>query len=249
MHSLIYRGCVPQGGCTSSYLANLVFSNSEYRLVSSFRGQGIKYSRLLDDVTLSTSENIENEKVSEIIKSVASMFKKYDLKLNGKKTKIEYRGKADKGFQVTGLWVEHKTPKLRKKERRYIRQLVFNCEQQYLSEKTTNDYHSLWNKTSGKVALLTRLEHSQSVQLRERLKKVLPEYDDYEAQKIKLLVGKALKTPSLQHKNLGPIKNYNKLIFKLGILKRSHKKSARDLTKLLKSHYKNVPIKKEFWLG
>lgn len=244
-----YKERVPQGGCSSSYLANLVFFNSEYRLVSAFRGKGIKYSRLLDDVTLSSSENIENEKLSKLIKTVASMFTKYGLKLNSKKTKVEYRGKADKGFEVTGLWVEHNSPKLRKSERRYIRQLVYNCEQKFTSEKTTPEYHSLWNKSSGKVAKLTRLEHTQSTQLRERLSVILPEYSDYDVLKIKILVNKALKIPPAQHQKIGRIKQFNKLIFKLGILKRSHNKLAKKLRIELKTHYKNIPNKKEFWLG
>ena len=52
-----FRGRVPQGGCTSSYIANLVFFNTEYRVVSDFRNQGISYTRLLDDVALSSKDN------------------------------------------------------------------------------------------------------------------------------------------------------------------------------------------------
>ncbi len=34
-----YKNKVPQGACTSSYLANLIFFNSEYSLVSKLRGK------------------------------------------------------------------------------------------------------------------------------------------------------------------------------------------------------------------
>ena len=243
-----YKGKVPQGGCTSSYIANLVFFNSEYRLVSAFRGKKIKYSRLLDDVTLSTLRNLNADECTKVIQEVVGMFTKHDLKLNTSKTKVEYRGKSDKGFQVTGLWVEHKTPKLRKKERRYIRQLVFNCELKYGLEKTTSEYHALWNKTSGKVAKLTRLNHPQDKQLRRRLKNVLPEYDENSANKINRLALKALAVPRQHHRKIGRIKEYNKLLFKLGVLKRSHPGLAKSLIRKLKSHYDNVPTKKEYWL-
>lgn len=243
-----FKGRVPQGGCTSSYLANLVFFNSEYRLVSAFRGQKIKYSRLLDDVTLSTEKNLDSESCSKAIKSVVGMFINHGLKLNTKKTKIEYRGKAVKGFEVTGLWVEHKKPKLRRCDRRYIRQLVYNCELQYKTLCTTVDYHELWNKTSGQVAKLSRLNHPQAARLRSRLKLVLPKYDDYDAKKIKILANKLLKVPTEQHNKIGRIKDYNKLMYKIGILSRSHKGLSRDLTKKLKAYYINVPTKKEYWL-
>lgn len=83
-----YKGRVPQGGCTSSYLANLVFFNSEYRLVSSFRGQKVKYSRLLDDVTLSSEKNLNSTKCTDLIKCVVGMFTRYELKLNTKKQRL-----------------------------------------------------------------------------------------------------------------------------------------------------------------
>lgn len=244
-----YKGSVPQGGCTSSYIANLVFFNSEYRLVSSFRGKGINYSRLLDDVTLSTSKNLANEECSKLIISVNNMFTSHGLKLNNDKTKVEYRGKATKGFEVTGLWVEHKQPKLRKSDRRYIRQLVYNCELKYAVECTSDEYHELWNKTSGQVAKLNRLNHSQATSLRERLKLTLPKYNDYHISKIKSLTTKLLKVPTDQHNKIGRINEYNKLMFKLGILSRSHKNLARSLTLKLKLHYRNVPTKKAYWLG
>ncbi|MDO6834053.1 reverse transcriptase family protein [Pseudoalteromonas carrageenovora] len=244
-----YKGCVPQGGCTSSYLANLVFFNSEYRLVSSFRGKGVNYSRLLDDVTLSSSKNLDSESCSDLIKPVVNMFKLHGLRLNNKKTKIEYRGKANKGFEVTGLWVEHRKPKLRRSERRYIRQLVYNCEIRYTIDRTSNEYHELWNKTSGQVAKLNRLEHPQAKSLRKRLSDILPEYDKYDTHKIKLLTSKLLEVPKEQHSKIGRINEFNKLMYKLGILSRSNKKLAKSLKNTLKSHYKSVPTKKVYWYG
>lgn len=54
-----YHGSIPQGGCTSSYLANLVLFNSEYKLVSSLRGKNVRYSRLLDDITISSKTKLD----------------------------------------------------------------------------------------------------------------------------------------------------------------------------------------------
>lgn len=244
-----FRNSVPQGGCTSSYLANLIFYNSEYRLYSSFKGKEIAYSRLLDDVTLSSDKLLTNDACSDLIRDVAGLFRKQELRVNNKKTKIEYRGSNNQGFTVTGLWVEHSSPKIRRKERRYIRQLVYNCELQYAASKTSSTYHDLWNKTSGKVAKLSRLNHKQALDLRERLGKILPEYDDHEEKKLTLLVYKSLKIPKNQHQRVGVIKNYNRLMYRLGILARSNKQKSKFFKSELRKHFSGVPTIDRFWHG
>lgn len=153
------------------------------------------------------------------------------------------------GSKLLGLWVGQNLPKLRKKERRYVRQLVYNCELKFASDPTADEYHELWNKTSGKVAKLARLGHPQASALRNRLKNILPKYSDYDASKIEKASRKLLAVPIEQHHKLGRIRNYNKMIFKLGILARTHKNLARRLKQNLKEHYSSVPTMREYWHG
>lgn len=98
------------------------------------------------------------------------------------------------------------------------------------------------------MAKLSRLYHSQAVNLRKRLRLVLPEYDGSVAQKLEILTNKLLEVPKEHHQKIGRIRDYNRLIFKLGVLKRSHLTKAKRLLKKLKSHYLNVPTIKEYWL-
>jgi hypothetical protein len=240
-----YRGFVPQGGVTSSYIANLVFFNTEYHIVSALRGRGIVYSRLLDDVSISSEKKLCEVDITKYIKLVVSMFCKYGLKLNGKKTKKEYSG-SNTPYEVTGLWVGHAKPKARKVERRYVRQLVYNCEKKHPTMKDHSDYHELWNKSSGLVAKLERLEHSQAKDLRTRLSVILPCYNEIEITKTKTLVRKALKVPREYHQKHGHIKNFNKLIYRCGILGRTHKNLSKNLRLQLKNHYKNVPTIRDY---
>jgi hypothetical protein len=243
-----YKGFVPQGGVTSSYIANLIFFNTEYSIVSALRGKGVLYSRLLDDVSISSEDKLCEADISKYIKLVVSMFSKYDLKLNTKKTKKEYSGK-NTSYEVTGLWVGHAKPKARRVERRYVRQLVYNCEIKYQSMKNEPDYHDLWNKSSGFVAKLERLKHSQAKSLRTRLNVILPCYSDFEIIKTKKLVRKALKVPREYHQKHGHIKIFNKLIYRCGILGRTNKPLAKKLRRELKKHYQNVPTIREYWHG
>jgi len=245
-----YHGRVPQGGCTSSYIANLIFHDTEYSLVSNLDKQGIQYSRLLDDITLSTTKTFTNEEESLHIKSIAKMFKKYDLKINNKKTKIEHRLNSDPEikFEVTGLWIGHKKPKARKKERRFIRQLAFICENEYKISPYSDSYHKRWNEVSGKVAKLQRLGHIQAISLRQRLSLVLPLYDESMKIKITQETKKLVKVPAPQNQRINHIKRVNKLINKIGILARNNKALARSLRLQLNVVYASQPTAKEIWI-
>jgi hypothetical protein len=242
-----YKGKVPQGGCTSSYVANLIFYDTEYHLVSELTKHNIQYSRLLDDITLSTQDSFSKEQETFWIKEIAAMFKKYELKINNAKTRIEHRANSDVKFEVTGLWIGHKKPKARKQERRFIRQLVFKCEQEYKQSRFSDEYHKRWNEASGKVAKLQRLEHIQSKKLRERLCLVLPEYNENMQTKLKQETKKVCKLIAPKNQRVGNIKRVNMLINKLGILARNNKSLAKSLRLQLNIVYANKPTMKEIW--
>ncbi|CAM3927139.1 reverse transcriptase family protein [Shewanella aquimarina] len=242
-----YRGSIPQGGCTSSYLANLVFFNNEYHLVSKLRGQGLTYSRLLDDITISSVKRLTKDTSTEVIKLVAAMLKKQNLRLNGKKTSVSFRNDLSAKFEVTGLWIKHKQPKIRKQERRYVRQLVYNCELKSNQDKTSDEYHKLWNKTSGLVTKLERLEHSQARSYRQRLSVILPEYSPMQSNRLLRKVSVALRVPVSQHQKLGVVKRYNQIQYQLGILSRTQRNVARKARKALVAHYSTIPTKFEVW--
>lgn len=245
-----YHGKVPQGGCTSSYIANLVFYDTEYSLVSEFQKKGIKYSRLLDDITLSTYKTFTKEQETLYITTVAAMFKKYSLRINNKKTKIEHRSNPDPKvkFEVTGLWIGHKKPKARKKERRFIRQLVFICENEYKISPHSDSYHKRWNEVSGKVAKLQRLGHIQAESFRQRLSLILPLYDNSMKIKITLETKKMIKVPAPQNQRINHIKRVNKLINKIGILARNNKSLAKSLRLQLNGVYAGHPTAQEIWV-
>lgn len=242
-----YQGKLPQGGCTSSYLANLVFFNDEYRLVSSLRGKKIRYTRLLDDVTISSQEALNQNTCELIIKQVAAMLRKHNLSLKSPKTKVSDRKELQKEFEVTGLCVQSSSPKIRKRDRRYVRQLVYHCELRAAQSRSSDEYHNLWNKASGLVAKLVRLEHSEGKGYRKRLTKILPLYDQYQENKVSKRYYAALKVPREQHEKWGVISKYNKLMYHLGILSRTNKKRAQHFRKKLAKHYSSVPTIEEFW--
>ncbi|MCF1267339.1 reverse transcriptase family protein [Morganella morganii] len=236
------NGVVPQGSCCSSYIANLVFFNSEYHLVTKVKNKRFEYSRLLDDITISSKTEFTNEEKTFVINNVRAMANRYRLSLNENKTKIENSSDLKSDFEVTGLWAKHSVPKLKKCHRRYIRYIVFICEKQALFDRTSMDYHALWNKASGKVAQLKRLNHSESNMLRDRLSLVLPEYDDDKIQKIikiadNLLVnGHKLNAIDLKDK-------INHLFYEFGIVSRTKKSLAYRYRKKIRANFSSITDK------
>ena len=64
-------GFVPQGACTSSHLANLLFFDIEHDLVHQLKQQKIVYSRLLDDNCLSSARPLSQEKIKKLIDKIS----------------------------------------------------------------------------------------------------------------------------------------------------------------------------------
>jgi hypothetical protein len=244
---VVYGNKVPQGACTSSYIANLLFFNSEYQIVSEFRSKNINYTRLLDDITISSPAILSDDKITEYIKVIAALFKKYELKLNAGKTKIETRRDLTASFEVTGLWVGHKLPKSRNHERKHFRHLVYICEKEFNKSSVTDEYHALWNKTSGAIAKLKRLGHSQHRGYRVRLSAIMPTFDENAQNKLIMDVKKVVQTPVENRTKMGVTSRVNKIHYRLGILGRTNKVLAKNLRKTLVKNFVNMKSKVEIW--
>lgn len=56
-----FNGFVPQGASTSPYIANLIFWDTEPQLEEALTAKGFTYSRLVDDITVSSSKQISGK--------------------------------------------------------------------------------------------------------------------------------------------------------------------------------------------
>jgi len=243
------RGRLPQGACTSSYLANLVFFNYEYSLVSYLVHSGYRYSRLLDDITISSDTRITPETATALIKKVAALCKKLELKLRNDKTTIDQADNPSHSFNVTGVWVKHAEPKLKRTERRFIRQLVYACECSYGNDPCSISHHELWNRASGKVAKMQRFRHSQTAALRSRLSNVKPMYDLKTEKELHSEVSRLCRRRNQIHR-IGHVKRVNRAFYKLGVLARSNRSLSQTLrSDMMNSYGVKVAIKtSDYWL-
>lgn len=113
-------GFVPQGAKTSSYLANLAFWKDEHEMHAHLRTLGWEYSRLADDVTVSTKNRCKVAAVNAINRTVIGFIQRHGFHVKRSKHKIFWRNDR---MLVNNL-VTNIRSALPKEERRKIRAQV-----------------------------------------------------------------------------------------------------------------------------
>ena len=228
------KGAVPQGAPTSSYIANLVMWEKEYKLVAKLQGRGLIYSRLIDDMTISSVKRIPEKIVTRVVDEVASMLATYSFSLHPEKKNIFSRSDPKNLMMITGLWMNRGDPRLLKQKRGEIAQNVATVEQQAKQVNAVYDmrYHKIHSAASGRVALLQRLGHSRALRLRKILQKNEPKFDVDECNKIKILV-KKFCAKKMDSTKLNFLENFYRYQYKISIVKRTDPKLAKELQVML----------------
>lgn len=95
-----HDGELPKGACTSPMLANLIFHDVEPTAVASLHRLGLNYTRLSDDISLSSRSRLSHEKMASVISLVIRMLAAKGLGISRKKHAITGRSGC---MMVTGL--------------------------------------------------------------------------------------------------------------------------------------------------
>lgn len=159
-------GSLPQGAIASSYLANLVFWEQEWRLYEDLKGRGITYSRYVDDVTVSSRVGLNREQLTECIGKVYGLMAASGLRPKRKKQEIQ-RGHAP--MKATKLMV-NKRAALSLRERKAIRAAVHQLELEVAQASIPKDLLAKLNTVSGRVARLAQLHVVQGNELKDRVR-------------------------------------------------------------------------------
>lgn len=233
------NGSLPQGAPTSSYIANLIFYDKEHKLVTELKQHNIRYTRLLDDITLSFSGGKNTEKLkSKAIGLVRNMCTEKNLQLHDGKQKItQTRQPSNPAAVVTGITIKKGRVGLTREYREKVRAKVHHCLKSYeAGNQTTMEYHHLHNSTLGDVTLLKRLNYSQAERYATTLKTCAPTYSPkkggYIRRNCKDLIHK-LK-PSTVDKLT---RRYYVLNYCLTVLYRTEPKLAKRLRKELRESF------------
>ncbi len=167
-----WKGGLVQGALTSSYLANLCLHDLEGSVVERLRRKGMAYTRLVDDITVSSKrDSVDFSYADEII---SEMLRSKGLPVNRLKSKCVYS--SSESLVVHGLRVAFDSPRLLEDEPRRIRANVKNIEMLAAegNYRQTHSYRHDFNRCMGRVNKLSRVGHRQHANLMARLKRILP---------------------------------------------------------------------------
>lgn len=156
------NGYIPQGAKTSGFLANLLFWETESDLVHWLKQRGFRYTRFVDDITITTQNNITDCEKSEIINMVRAMFRRHGLKPSRKKSLIQTGLSA---ITAHGLQIASRTPTKNKMARNNLRAWLHRLEQQPVESLNHSELQSL----AGKLGIIRRLHTNEGLALKTRL--------------------------------------------------------------------------------
>jgi len=159
-------GELPQGAITSSYLANLTFWRLEPDIHELLATQDIRYSRYVDDITISSTKHLDAARKTSCIALIYGMLSKAGYR--AKRRKHEITTSANQMF-TTKLMV-NKKPSLTSKERANIRASVHQLEQKISMGLIEPSIAKLLNSVSGQVGKLSRFHPTEGNKLKLRIK-------------------------------------------------------------------------------
>lgn len=227
------NGHVPQGACTSSHLANLSLHDSEYHFAQYCKNRGWSYTRLLDDISVSSKAKFQQKEIDSIVSKVKAMLSGSKLKLNNKKTRILSKANPVDLMEVTGLWLNRGRPRAHRIDRNAIRREVHQCELLAKEGREKKKYHDFHSHVSGRVSKLAYLEHANAKDYRDRLRAVLPIYDINQATNLLRQAEYMSKTTNNNRASVSYYKKYHVLKHRLNILMRTDRGLVRRIQSIL----------------
>jgi len=232
---------VVQGALTSSYIATLCLYSNEGLVVTRLRHKGLRYTRLVDDITVSSQ--IAQYDFSFALRQVEGMLDEVGLPLNTNKTKIQNAGMRP--LIVHGLRVDFDQPRLPPDEPRRIRAAVKNLELLAATPgyRASRTYRKDFNRCLGRVNKLDRVGHTQHQKLLDRIRKVLPLPSHKDIERAEQQVARLQKDsakPGYQE-TYWFYKRWHVASQRIGILKRSFPRKAMELREHLRPLYPKMP--------
>lgn len=228
-----HQGVVPQGACTSSHLANLAFYDGEYHFAQYCANKKYKYTRLLDDISISKEGTFLDGEIEKIIKSVKAFLTKGGSRLNNKKQRIVTKSNPEDLMEVTGLWLNRGKPRAHKGDRRDIRTELHRCERMARGGRTSDEYHALHSRVSGRVAKLSYLGHFEASEYRQRLQQILPIFDEHKAVSVYKQAKYLQTVKTTSRSKFSYFQKYQMVRYMTNILARSDPARARIIRQIL----------------
>ncbi|MCY4744955.1 reverse transcriptase family protein [Pelomonas sp. UHG3] len=230
------NGELPQGACTSSYIANLALYDIEHRFVNNLRYEGLTYSRLIDDISISSTRPLSARRIQSLVEQVAEMLKCHGFAPKRRKTKVASRENPHTPMEVTGLQLNLGQPRVKGDDRAKIRTAVRKCIRLAKFDRTSKEFHDLHNQTSGKVAMLAQLKHVEAKRYRKVLRLAAPLYSPSEIAKTEKIVNSICRVTLGKRDNVSYIERYYQARYRVNIVSRTNASLAAELHAKLGRH-------------
>jgi hypothetical protein len=230
---------LPQGAPTSSYIANMIFYDKEHQVVKTLSAKGFCYTRLTDDITVSSPKALTPEVKKFVYAQIQGLLSEKKLEICKRKYKITNTALSGRKTVVTGLVIEDDLVKLPKPMVSKIGGIVYDLKNKAVITTTDPEYHELYGTASGLVSLYTRLNAKKAEPHRIILQSIKPTFDLKRVAKISWLCRKFIEYakhhPAAVHEEWFA-KKYHKFKHKVSIIRRTNRTLALNLEKELSPH-------------
>ena len=219
-------GIVPQGAPTSSFIANLCLIG-EGDIYKDFSYRNIRYTRLVDDITLSSlSVNCD---LSTSVAIIKRLIESHGFCINENKTVIE--SVSTRPVLVHGLNVVSNQPQLQKKEVKRIRAVVqeLKIKASIPNARVSFEYRGLYESVSGQVNKLKRFNHTRYDLLRRQLSSIMPLPSKSDIKRCQLMLIRLQKDYEVFSNSYLYKRRYYRLSHRLGVLKRLYSREAETI--------------------
>jgi len=166
-----YQNQAPQGWSCSSYLAQLVFYDVEHEVVTHFSEQDTIYSRLTDDITLSTNRTLTKQEVTEAIAVLNRMLNRKGTGIHRGKTRVDSPARRQ---SVNKINVSVRGLKLSKEYRGAVRAHVHNITTD--PESFGDGLEKQIQSAKGKVSYLNKFHAKQGKALKAKIREFEESY-------------------------------------------------------------------------
>lgn len=211
---------LPQGSPTSVALANLIFFEKEPNLAYNLYRNGFRYSRFIDDIVVTHPHR--SASIDPARKKVERMISSYNLACNSEKT--IRRETAFNGLKVFGFLVSSEEARITARDVRMIRGMIqrLESEARIANARKSDRFKRSWDKISGQLNKLKRLDHPKYKAYRLRMRKILPLLSDSNIKSVVTAV-ETLETSATDIRNPAAYRRFfYRTRSRIGILARTH---------------------------
>lgn len=160
-----YHNQAPQGWSCSSYLAQLVFYDVEHEVATHFNEQDFRYSRLTDDITLSTNRILTKQEVTDAVATLNRMLNKKGTGIHRGKTRVDSPARRQ---SVNKINVSLRGMTLSKEYRKAVRAKVHNVvtNPESFGDKLDRELQS----AKGKISYVSKFHKTDANLLKKKIR-------------------------------------------------------------------------------